>query len=218
MNTDTTQHPAYIRQAWLVILLGLVYGAALAGVQVGLGPRIEENKRQETYGVIPRLVPGADAKHIEPITLEAVGGKTRRVYRAADSNGELRGWVIPASGLGFADRIDLLIGLDSHAERITGMYVLDQKETPGLGNLIVDERFRDQFVKKSVFEPIDVVKTDPKPGSNQIRAVTGATISSDSVASIINKAVEQLRKPILEQQKAVPITDPEKRGASPAAK
>jgi electron transport complex protein RnfG len=202
MSADTQQRSSYIRQAWLVILLGLLYGAALAGVQTGLGPIIEENKRRETFGVIPELVTGTDPEHIAALELTTADGKARRVYRAANADDQLLGWVVPASGLGFADRIDLLIGLDPHVEQITGLYVLDQKETPGLGNLIVDADFRDQFVDKSALKPLEVVKTEAAPGSNEIRALTGATISSQSVADIVNKAVEELRQPILDQSES----------------
>jgi len=204
MSAQREKRPSYIRQAWLVILLGLLYGAALAGVQTGLGPIIEENKRRETFSVIPELVPGTDREHITALEVETAKGKARRVYRAGGPDDQLRGWVIAAGGLGFADRIDVLIGLDPHVEQITGMYVLDQKETPGLGNLIVEDDFRDQFIDKSALKPLEVVKTEAAPGSNEIRTVTGATISSQSVADIINKAIDELRQPILEQATSKP--------------
>lgn len=200
MSIDTERRRGYLRQAWLVILLGLIYGAALAGVQTGLGPRIEENKRREIYGAIPKLVPGADRQGIEPITVTDLTGKSRRVFRVADSEGNLRGWAIPARGLGFAGRIELLVGLDPAMERITGMDVIAQTETPGLGSLIDEPSFREQFAGTSAREPIEVVKTEPKPESNQVRAVTAATISSVSVANIVNRAVERLRGPILERR------------------
>ena len=53
--------------------------------------------------------------------------------------------MLPAHGQGFADRIDVLIGVNADVSTITGMYVLDQKETPGLGALITEEPFREQF-------------------------------------------------------------------------
>jgi len=55
-------------QAWLVLCLSLAFGAALAGVEIGLGPTITENKRNETFGQIPSLVPGAASE----VSTEAV--------------------------------------------------------------------------------------------------------------------------------------------------
>ena len=39
--------------------MSLSFGAALAGVQAALKPRIEMNKLNDTIGQIPSLVPGA---------------------------------------------------------------------------------------------------------------------------------------------------------------
>jgi electron transport complex protein RnfG len=192
----------YIAQAWLVILLALLYGGALAGVQTTLGPIIEANKKNETYSVIPELVEGAvkaTKEEIKAGTLEitVVGedGKKQKVYKAIGKDGELKGWVLAASGQGFADKIELLVGLSVDLSTITGMDVLSQKETPGLGNFIDEEDFRKQFAGKPATKPLLVVKTDPV-GDNDIRALSGATISSQSVADIINKAIENLRGPI----------------------
>jgi len=202
--SDNSPQRGYLRQAWLVLLLALFYGGALAGVQVGLGPRIAENKRNETYRVIPEIVPGADQTKTVEHRVTGEGGRERRVYRAFSSGGAPVGWVIPASGQGFADRIDLLVGTDAALETITGLYVLDQKETPALGNLIVEPDFRDQFADKSAHAPLVVVKDEPSPGSNQIRALSGATISSESVATIVNDALANLKEPI----RALPAAAP----------
>ncbi len=201
--SETPEQGGYISQAWLVILLALLYGGALAGVQTTLGPLIEENKRQETYRQIPGLVgipePVSDEDRkkidIQERTVEDDDGKRQKVY-GAFVEGSLKGWVLPAGGQGFADRIELLIGLDAELETITGMYVLDQKETPGLGDSIRNkELFRDQFAGKSTLEPLLVVKTSPA-ADNKILALTGATISSESVATIVNEAIAHWREPI----------------------
>ena len=136
--SDEPKQGGYLRQAWLVILLALLYGAALAGVQTTLGSRIAENKRNETYSVIPTLVEGADVAKTEELTVTGVNGEEQRVYKAVAADGTQRGWVLPAHGQGFADRIDLLVGVDVTVSTITGLYVLDQKETPRAGS--VDHR------------------------------------------------------------------------------
>ncbi len=172
-------------QAWLVLCLSLVFGAALAAVEVGLKPRIAENKRNETFSQIPSLVPGASRQ----ASTEAEINR-RTVFEARADDGSQVGWVVPARGQGFAARIEVLIGLDLDAAHITGMYVLDQKETPGLGDYITDEqRFRRWFRDQPTGDPLEVVKTEPDPGTGKIKALTGATISSDAVADIVNRRV-----------------------------
>jgi electron transport complex protein RnfG len=172
-------------QAWLVLCLSMVFGAALSAVEVGLKPRIVENKRNETFGQIPSLVPGASR---QASTESEINGHT--VIEARAEDGSRVGWVLPARGQGFAATIEVLIGLDLDAARITGIYVLDQKETPGLGDFITDEeRFRKWYRDQPTGEPLEVVKTEPNPGTGKIKALTGATISSDAVTDIVNLRV-----------------------------
>ena len=180
----------YLMQAWLVLTLAVCFGGALAGVQIGLGPRIEANKLAKIMSQIPKLVPGAAEGR-----QQTVGGKT--VYCAVDGKGATVGWVVPASGRGFADKIELLIGLDAQAKTITGMFVLFQNETPGLGNDIAGD-WRRQLAGKSAMEAVMVTKGAPT-GSNEIEAVTGATISSESVCNIVNAAVADFRQSLTER-------------------
>lgn len=181
----------YLTTAWLVLLLALLFGASLAGVQTALKDRIDANKLAETYKQIPNLVPGGEADG----ALEAIGDMS--AYRVKDETGQQIGWVVPSGGQGFADRIEVLLGLSRDAGEITGLYVLDQKETPGLGNKIVEDVWRKQFAGKAAQPALAVVKTAPG-ASNQIQAVTGATISSDSVAAIVNQTVSDFRKALQE--------------------
>ncbi len=196
MKDERSRHGGYVSQAWLVILLATLYGAALAGVQTTLGPKIAQNKRNETYDVIPTLINGADGTKTVEMMVAGTDGKEQQVYWAFAVDGSFKGWVLPAGGQGFADRIDLLVGLDPQLSTITGLYVLDQKETPGLGNLITGEDFQSQFAGKPTDNPLLVVKSDVPAGSNEIRAISGATISSDSVAAIVNAAVANLKEPL----------------------
>ena len=79
------------------------------------------------------------------------------------------------------------------------MYVLGQKETPGLGDYITGEEFRNQYTGKpaDVDKPLVVVKADADD-SNEIQALTGATISSDSVTDIVNRALANYKTPVLQ--------------------
>ena len=101
------------------------------------------------------------------------------------------GWVVGASGQGFADRIELLIGLSARGDTITGLYVLEQKETPGLGSKITGD-FQEQFARKDPAKGLEVTKDKPAEGANQIRAIAGATVSTRSVCDIVNAALKDL--------------------------
>ncbi|BBO88056.1 hypothetical protein DSCOOX_12360 [Desulfosarcina ovata subsp. ovata] len=194
-------------QAWLVLVLAVGFGVSLAGVQLALGPVIESNKINETQEKVPELVLGnflAAKMATENQTLEIVprqvtvkkSGRVKfySVYEARYQDG-LKGWVVKTKGQGYADTIELLLGLSPDLRTITGLFVLDQKETPGLGNKIITDTWRGQFIDAPADRPLIVVKTGAsRPG--EIDAVTGATISSRSVTAMINTAIGDLRKPL----------------------
>lgn len=175
----------YLKQGWLVIVLGLLFGAALAGIDSKLSPIIARNQKEETYGQIPQLVPGADVTKTEEVDV----GAFRKTLKILDADGKHIGWVVRAEGMGYSDKIKALIGLDAEAKTITGVYVLEQKETPGLGSKIASP-WNEQFDGKPVEPPLVVVKHKPAE-DNQIEAISGATISSSALTRIVNRASER---------------------------
>lgn len=200
-----------IVQAWLVLLLALFFGSSLAGIQISLGPRIEENKINETREQVPGLVLGADeaermaaeGKTLEIVPRTVVVEKNGRetgygVFEAIRPGGERVGWVVKAKGQGYADRIELLLGLGPDVREVRGIFVLEQKETPGLGNKITFPEWNSQFRGKPTAEPLTVVKGGGS-GPTRIDAITGATISSRAVTSIVNTAIADLKGPLSSQ-------------------
>ncbi|MEC9487895.1 MAG: RnfABCDGE type electron transport complex subunit G [Halanaerobium sp.] len=117
-------------------------------------------------------------------------------YQAVERNGqefyqgELEGDRVVAlevSGSGFQGQIRLMAGFNLSEQRIIGIKILEHLETPGLGARITGD-FKDQFAGKKIFDSYQVVKTEAK-SNKQIEAISGATISSNAVTSIVMKAV-----------------------------
>jgi electron transport complex protein RnfG len=197
----------YVVQAWLVLILAVCFGGSLAGIQLALGPLIEANKINETLQKVPEMILGAEKAQqlsenkqlvIEPNTIEVTKHNRKvfyNVFKAKYPNGRPAGWVAKAIGQGYADKIEILVGMDYKLKKITGLFVLDQKETPGLGNKIITNEWRKQFLKKKTRTPLSVTKEGAK-AAHEIDAITGATISSRAVCSIINTTIKDLREPL----------------------
>lgn len=194
-----------IAQAWLILVMALIFGAALAAVQVNLSGVIAANKLSETLERVPELVWGAAAApkivsrnasvDITPGTV-TIKKDAKTVYYnlfRVTREGKLAGWVIKAGGQGYADKIELIIGLDPSADTITGLFILQQKETPGLGNKITFPQWRNQFIRKKTSTPLVVVTKGKSQPPNAIDAVTGATISSRSVTGIVNRTIGDIK-------------------------
>ncbi len=120
-----------------------------------------------------------------------------RVYLGLDEQGQPKGFAVTASGPGFSDVIDLIFGYEPASGKILGMKVLQEKDTPGLGDKIEKDSV---FVKgfMGALSPIEITKRGtPHTRQTQVDAITGATISSRAVINAINarlKTVQPLLK------------------------
>ncbi len=192
-------------QAWLVLLLSIVFSVSLAAVHLNLSPVIEENKTKETMENIPVLVAGEDStvnadsfdisQRIINVDKGAVS-KSYMVYDALDKSGNTAGHVVKASGQGYGDKIELLLGLDAEGKIITGLFILGHKETPGLGDKITEDDWRNQYVGKSSDSLLVVIK-GTSVNDNEIDAISGATISSRAVTDIINSTIADVKTKIM---------------------
>lgn len=100
-------------------------------------------------------------------------------------DGEKAGYAFMASGSGYGGNIDILVGLDS-GFGIKGISILSQTETPGLGSMITESLFTDQFKGLSVS---DIAL---KSEGGKIDAITGATISSRAVVNAVKEKMVEI--------------------------
>ena len=86
-----------------------------------------------------------------------------------------------------------MVGLNNELNEISGLQILEQVETPGLGTKVTEEPYLKQFVNLSTSPQVDWVKGVPPSKPNEIQTITGATISSKSVVNILNDGLKKLR-------------------------
>lgn len=123
--------------------------------------------------------------------------KAERVFVGYNESGDRLGFAITGAEAGFQDIIELIFGYDATTRTVLGMKVLSSRETPGLGDKIEkDEDFVAEFDGPET--PLVGVKAARATGApNEIDMITGATISSRTIISIINHRLERLA-PMLE--------------------
>jgi electron transport complex protein RnfG len=97
------------------------------------------------------------------------------------------------TGNGFSDKITLMVGVSEDLESISGIEILKQTDTPGLGARIVEPEFKDKFKNLRTTPAIECTK-DENPGPNEIQAITAATITSKAVVDIVNTHLGVLKK------------------------
>lgn len=185
----------FVAESWLIVVLAVVFAGLLAGAQTTLSARIHVNQDKALNEAIAVVVPHTATTEKVPIDAKVYD---RDVYKCLDTDGRLAGWAIDASGVGFADRVRAVVGLSPDLATITGMKVIENVETPGLGNKIADDTedpddFRDRFTDLSAVKPVVVEKGKADRAKNEVQAITGATISSKAVRDIVNVAIERVR-------------------------
>lgn len=188
----------FIQQSWLLIAASFCFGLLIAAANATLSERIEQNRINKLNRIARALLPEAEnfiALDTE-IEIQSTRGKKEKVqvYKAV-SEGKCVGWSFNAAGSGFADRIELVVAVDKNFQKLAGFDILASNETPGFGDQIKYDYFRDQF-KGAPAEELTLVKTgegQPKEIDSEIVAITGATVSSEAVVEIINNSITQIK-------------------------
>lgn len=174
---------SFVKESWLMVVVSIVAGLAVAGVYSVEKPRIDQNGRDFLNRSVLAVVPGGQT--VEPTNLAGI-------HKVLDASGRLAGWGVQADGAGFQGTIRLVIGLDPRGQTVTGVEVLEMSETPGLGARITEPQWRAQFAGKPATTPLEVVKTEPSRPQH-VHAITAATISSKAVVTIVNDKVAKVK-------------------------
>ncbi len=175
-----------------LILVGAVSGVILAGVFHAADPLIQANKEKELKEAIFLVLPEAKDYRIIERPLDKDNKLT--VYKGLDEAGNPVGIALKADGFGFQGNVGIMVGLDLEYLKLKGIKILDQVETPGLGNRIAEPAFEGQFKGIEISPKIEYIKNRKPEKPNQIQAITGATISSEAVVKNLNNAIERVLK------------------------
>ena len=188
----------FMQQSWLLIIASFCFGLLIAVTSAALSPRIRQNEINKRNRLVSALLPEAKDFILldEQIEIQSLRGKKEKVeiYRAVSDADECVGWSFEAVGSGFADKIKLVIALDKNFEKIAGFDVLSSNETPGFGDQIKYDKYRDQFKGAPAGELKLVTIGERDKIDSEIVAISGATISSEAVVEIVSNSVTQVKE------------------------
>lgn len=156
-----------------LVIVYLIGGFILAFVYANASPKIFKNNEEAKKLALKKLMPDAD-------DIKKLGDWTphekHAEYYVANKGGQAIGYVVQSFGKGYSSYIDTLIAVDKEF-KVQKIGILHHGETPGLGDEIETDWFRDQFKDKSI-DHLKVIKGETK---EDIQAISGATISSRAV-------------------------------------
>lgn len=98
------------------------------------------------------------------------------------------GYTLKMATKGYGGQIQLMVGISTEG-KLTGIKILSQSETPGLGANATQPSFFEQYKEKPIAKNLEVVKSSVSE-DNQIQALTGATITSKAVTTGVNEAIK----------------------------
>jgi NosR/NirI family nitrous oxide reductase transcriptional regulator len=144
--------------------------------------------------LVPKVIPGTSRVEIRG-----------SLYVALDQSGNIVGYAAVGEGQGYAGPIDMLVGTNSSGE-ITGAMIIAQRETPGFFRLILGHDLVGQFVGLKYNAPLSL--------GQDVDAVSGATFSSEGIASSIRAAVRTiaqngLNSPLPPEKRSIKFGIPE---------
>lgn len=153
-----------------------------------------------------------DPKLNNPLTEDPAGIKATpkfaKVYIKPDASGKPELVVLPVHGYGLWGTMYAFLTLESDLSTIKGISFYDHKETPGLGALVAEPKWRSQLEGKKAYDEggqvvTGVVKAgSPKPNENHVDGVSGATLTSRGVHNLLQFWLgEQGYKPFLDNLK-----------------
>ncbi|HOZ45287.1 MAG TPA: FMN-binding protein [Candidatus Hydrogenedentes bacterium] len=187
--------------------MAMISGLILAMAYNATFGMIQRNKEEAIRNAVFAVIPGAQTQARFEVneqgglrTAQADSGGTP-VFAGYDEAGNLVGVALGATGQGYGDVIRVLYGYSPEKQTITGLKVLESKETPGLGDRITKQPFLDNFLAMDValnpdhsapLHPIEFVKHGAKTESWQIDGISGATISSKAIARMLRESTERL--------------------------
>lgn len=158
------------------LILGSIYTMTLEPIR-----KVKEKIKMEA---LVETLP--EASSFEGIDSQQSQSVIKEVNRGS-SGGKIVGYNITVTPKGYGGPLEMVVGIDKNG-RLIGIKILNHNETPGLGANADEPAFADQFHEKNV-EKI-VVTTTPPTVDNEIQALSGATITSEAIASGVNRALE----------------------------
>ena len=170
------------------ISLGMAAAPGLVN-NVTKGP-IEVANQKKVVDAIAKVVPEFNNDPVKEVTKVAEGKDTVYFY-PAKKDGELVGTAVRTfTQKGFSGFIGIMVGFLPDGT-IFNSEVLDQKETPGLGTLMADAKFKDaNFNGKNPAS----FKLQVKKDGGDVDAITAATITSRAYCDAIQRAYDLLMK------------------------
>lgn len=173
-----------LRPALILMAICLVVTAALAGANEWTKGPIAEQEAAAEQAARTEVLPAASA-------FRTIDG-TENVWIGLNGSDTV-GYVIITQSNGYGGALRVMTGISADGA-VTGVSILSNNETVGLGANCVKSGFRAQFGTTLPENGFSVYKNGGNvPAEGGVEALTGATITSNAVVRAVNEAADIYR-------------------------
>ncbi|MBR6115922.1 MAG: FMN-binding protein [Paludibacteraceae bacterium] len=192
MNTNSNVY-TFVYMTIVVIIVAVLLALANQALKPRQDANILLDKQKQILGALKVDYSQADPAEVYyTLVQDTLKYENAEVY-VANLNGAVK-YVLPLEGKGLWGGIGGYLALDEDKNTIYGVNFNHESETPGLGAKIVDMPFRAQFEGKHIRNAegqvvsVAVLKAGTRAeGQEQVDAISGATITSTGVSTMLNE-------------------------------
>lgn len=169
----------------LPLILGIICALSTAIVSYANNlttPVIAERRHKDIILGYTQVLP--QAVNLEEVAAPP-GSMITGIIRS-EKDGQPNGYIYTVAPDGYSGQILLMVGISHPQAAISGVKILQQTETPGLGAKCTDPDFLSQFTGKPLKKKLVVKKAAKK--KREVQAITASTITSNAVVRGINEA------------------------------
>lgn len=174
---------AILTPVLVLFLICLIVAGLLGGTNALTKDPIEEQTQHKAQQARKTVLPQAAS-----FEQAALPDSDAQCYAALNEDDEILGYAITTAAKGYGGDVQVMTGIDAVEGNITGVSILSQSETPGLGANAVKPEFTGQYKQAIPEGGFNVIK-NAQPQDGEIEAMTGATITSKAVTDAVNEAL-----------------------------
>ncbi len=190
LNTNSNVY-TFVYMTIVVIIVAVLLALANQALKPRQDANILLDKQKQILGALKVDYSQADPAEVYyTLVQDTLKYENAEVY-VANLNGAIK-YVLPLEGKGLWGGIGGYLALDEDKNTIYGVNFNHESETPGLGAKIVDMPFRAQFEGKHIRNAegqvvsVAVLKAGTRAeGQEQVDAISGATITSTGVSTML---------------------------------
>jgi len=190
--------PSMGRGGLLLAVFAIIGAALLASTHLATRDRIADNQQARLIAALDAVLPAGSYQNVPAedfleVTAIELSRTPVRIYRARNNKQAVATVIETTAPDGYNGQIKLLVGITTYGT-VSGVRVVNHRETPGLGDGIEHRRspWIEQYNGRALGNPT-VNKWAVQKDDGFVDALTGATITSRAVTAAVKRALLYFR-------------------------